>query len=117
MTSPEVQAAIERFQASVTARPELGVQLTPADTGPAGEPIMVEQNGAKTVAIINPGVLYRGTKSLAWTAPRKTGTYTVTVSATAETLREKSRVARRPMEIFTPERTSVANPFASTVSS
>jgi hypothetical protein len=38
--------------------------------------------GSKTIAIINPGVLYRGTKSLAWTAPKKTGDYEVTVSAT-----------------------------------
>jgi hypothetical protein len=38
--------------------------------------------GATVVATINPGVLYRGTKSLAWTAPKKTGTYGVTVTAT-----------------------------------
>ena len=38
--------------------------------------------GTKTIALINPGVLYRGTKSLAWTAPKKTGAYSVTVSAT-----------------------------------
>lgn len=38
--------------------------------------------GDKTVATINPGVLYRGTKSIAWTAPKKTGAYGLTVSAT-----------------------------------
>jgi hypothetical protein len=38
--------------------------------------------GTKTIALMNPGVLYRGTKSLAWTAPKKTGDYEVTVSAT-----------------------------------
>jgi D-glucuronyl C5-epimerase-like protein len=38
--------------------------------------------GTTPVATINPGVLYRGTKSLAWTAPKKTGTYEVTVTAT-----------------------------------
>jgi hypothetical protein len=38
--------------------------------------------GTTVVATINPGVLYRGTKSLAWTAPKKSGTYAVTVSAT-----------------------------------
>jgi D-glucuronyl C5-epimerase C-terminus len=38
--------------------------------------------GTTVVATINPGVLYRGTKSLAWTAPKKTGTYGVTVTAT-----------------------------------
>ena len=38
--------------------------------------------GDRTTGIINPGVLYRGTKSLAWTAPKKTGDYGVTVSAT-----------------------------------
>jgi hypothetical protein len=38
--------------------------------------------GTKTIALINPGVLYRGTKSLAWTAPKKTGAYGITVSAT-----------------------------------
>jgi hypothetical protein len=34
------------------------------------------------VAIINPGVLGRGTKSLRWTAPKRSGAYTLTVSAT-----------------------------------
>ena len=38
--------------------------------------------GSTAVATINPGVLYRGTKSLAWTAPKKTGTYAVSVTAT-----------------------------------
>jgi D-glucuronyl C5-epimerase-like protein len=38
--------------------------------------------GTTAVATINPGVLYRGTKTLAWTAPKKTGTYGVTVTAT-----------------------------------
>jgi hypothetical protein len=38
--------------------------------------------GSQTIATINPGVLYRGTKSLAWTAPKKTGGYEVTVTAT-----------------------------------
>ncbi len=38
--------------------------------------------GDTTVAIINPGVLGRGTKSLAWTAPKRTGDYELTVSAT-----------------------------------
>ena len=38
--------------------------------------------GSTVVATINPGVLYRGTKSLAWTAPKKTGTYAVSVTAT-----------------------------------
>jgi hypothetical protein len=34
------------------------------------------------VATINPGVLGRGTRSLAWTAPKKTGTYGLSVTAT-----------------------------------
>ena len=34
------------------------------------------------MATINPGVLGRGTKTLTWTAPKKTGAYTVTVTAT-----------------------------------
>ena len=38
--------------------------------------------GTAVVATLNPGVLGRGTKSLAWTAPRKTGAYGVTVTAT-----------------------------------
>ena len=38
--------------------------------------------GDTTVAIINPGVLGRGTKSLAWTAPKRSGDYTFTVTAT-----------------------------------
>ena len=31
--------------------------------------------GTKLIATINPGVLYRGTKTLAWTAPKKSGDY------------------------------------------
>ena len=38
--------------------------------------------GTKLIATINPGVLYRGTKTLAWTAPKKTGAYAMSVSAT-----------------------------------
>ncbi len=38
--------------------------------------------GSTTVAIINPGVLGRGTKSLAWTAPKRSGDYALTVTAT-----------------------------------
>ena len=38
--------------------------------------------GETTVALINPGVLGRGTKSLAWTAPKRSGDYTLTVTAT-----------------------------------
>ena len=38
--------------------------------------------GTKLIATINPGVLYRGTKTLAWTAPKKTGAYGIAVSAT-----------------------------------
>ena len=38
--------------------------------------------GSTTVAIINPGVLGRGTKTLAWTAPKRSGDYAVTVTAT-----------------------------------
>jgi hypothetical protein len=38
--------------------------------------------GTTVIATINPGVLGRGTKSLAWTAPKKTGTYGVAVTAT-----------------------------------
>src|SRR4051794_17673864 len=38
--------------------------------------------GATVVATINPGVLGRGTKTLAWTAPKKAGTYSMTVTAT-----------------------------------
>ena len=34
------------------------------------------------MATINPGVLGRGTKTLGWTAPKKTGAYTMTVIAT-----------------------------------
>lgn len=43
--------------------------------------LKVSRNGT-TVATINPGVLSRGTKTLSWTAPRKTGTYELTVTAT-----------------------------------
>jgi hypothetical protein len=38
--------------------------------------------GSTVVATISPGVLGRGAKTLPWTAPKKTGTYTVMVSAT-----------------------------------
>ncbi|HEX6025995.1 MAG TPA: D-glucuronyl C5-epimerase family protein [Solirubrobacter sp.] len=38
--------------------------------------------GDTTVAIINPGVFSRGTKSLRWTAPKRSGTYELTVTAT-----------------------------------
>jgi D-glucuronyl C5-epimerase-like protein len=38
--------------------------------------------GTTVVATINPGVLGRGTKTLAWTAPKKTGTYAMSVTAT-----------------------------------
>ena len=38
--------------------------------------------GTKLIATINPGVLGRGTKTLAWTAPKKTGAYGMSVSAT-----------------------------------
>jgi hypothetical protein len=38
--------------------------------------------GTRTVATLNVGTLARGTKSLAWPAPKQTGTYTVTVRAT-----------------------------------
>ena len=34
------------------------------------------------VANINPGVLGRGTKTINWTAPKKTGAYTMSVIAT-----------------------------------
>jgi hypothetical protein len=34
------------------------------------------------VTTLSPGVLYRGTKSIAWTAPKKSGDYDVTISAT-----------------------------------
>lgn len=34
------------------------------------------------VATLAPGVLYRGTKSIAWTAPKKSGDYDVTITAT-----------------------------------
>jgi hypothetical protein len=38
--------------------------------------------GTTLIATINPGVLGRGTKTLAWTAPKKTGTYAMSVTAT-----------------------------------
>jgi hypothetical protein len=38
--------------------------------------------GDTTVAIINPGVLGRGTKSLNWVAPKRSGDYVLTVTAT-----------------------------------
>jgi hypothetical protein len=38
--------------------------------------------GTTLIATINPGTLGRGTKTLAWTAPKKTGAYTMTVTAT-----------------------------------
>jgi hypothetical protein len=38
--------------------------------------------GTRVVATLNPGVLYRGTKSLAWKAPKRSGDYEVTVSVT-----------------------------------
>ena len=34
------------------------------------------------MATLDPGVLGRGTKSVAWTAPKKTGDYDVSVTAT-----------------------------------
>lgn len=36
----------------------------------------------KPVATLAPGVLYRGTKSIAWTAPKQSGDYDVTITAT-----------------------------------
>jgi hypothetical protein len=38
--------------------------------------------GGRPVATINPGVLGRGTKSLAWRAPKRSGAYEVSVTAT-----------------------------------
>jgi hypothetical protein len=38
--------------------------------------------GDRTVATLSPGVLYRGTKTLNWRAPRRSGDYGVTVSVT-----------------------------------
>ena len=43
---------------------------------------MTVRRGTTVVAIINPGTLYRGTKSLAWTAPKRSGVYSMTVTAT-----------------------------------
>jgi hypothetical protein len=40
------------------------------------------KRGEQVVATINPGVLGRGTKTIKWTAPKKTGAYTLTVGAT-----------------------------------
>src|SRR3954447_18817866 len=40
------------------------------------------KRGEQVVATINPGVLGRGTKTLNWTAPKKTGAYSVSVIAT-----------------------------------
>jgi len=40
------------------------------------------KRGETVVATINPGVLGRGTKTINWTAPKKTGVYTVSVIAT-----------------------------------
>jgi hypothetical protein len=40
------------------------------------------RRGDTVVATINPGVLGRGTKTIKWTAPKKTGTYTLSVLAT-----------------------------------
>ena len=36
----------------------------------------------KPVATLTPGVLGRGTKSVAWTAPKKSGDYDVAITAT-----------------------------------
>ncbi|MBE2318254.1 hypothetical protein DVA67_019890 [Solirubrobacter sp. CPCC 204708] len=38
--------------------------------------------GGKQIAVLSPGVLYRGTKSVRWTAPKESGDYDVTISAT-----------------------------------
>ena len=40
------------------------------------------RRGDTVVATINPGVLGRGTKTINWIAPKKTGAYTLTVLAT-----------------------------------
>src|SRR4051794_8407178 len=40
------------------------------------------RRGATVVATINPGLLGRGTKTINWTAPKRTGAYTVSVIAT-----------------------------------
>jgi hypothetical protein len=57
--------------------------------------------GTTTVAIINPGVLGRGTKSLAWTAPKRSGDYALTVTATdlagnTATAAGELRIQKRP---------------------
>jgi hypothetical protein len=57
--------------------------------------------GATVVATIDPGVLGRGTKAVAWTAPKKTGTYSMTVTATdlagnAATAAGQVEVQKRP---------------------
>lgn len=62
---------------------------------------VVLTDGTKTVATINPGVLYRGTKTLKWAAPKKTGRYGMTVSATdlagnAASASGEVEVKRRP---------------------
>jgi hypothetical protein len=43
--------------------------------------LKITKNG-KPVTTLSPGVLSRGTKSVAWTAPKKSGDYDVTISAT-----------------------------------
>ena len=40
------------------------------------------KRGDSVVATLAPGVLGYGTKTIFWKAPKKTGTYTVTVTAT-----------------------------------
>ena len=59
--------------------------------------------GTKVIATLNPGVLYRGTKTLAWTAPKKSGAYgdhrlappTSPGTPPARPVRWRSRSARR----------------------
>lgn len=62
--------------------------------------VRISRDG-QLVGTLNPGTLGRGTKSLSWTPPKKTGTYTVTVNATdlagnAASAAGEVEVAKRP---------------------
>jgi hypothetical protein len=88
----EYCGAAQHFTAYLSIPPAiqvLPVTLTPNRTGrlrfklsKISRVTVTVARGTKTVATLNMGTLAHGTKSLRWRAPKKTGTYNVTVRAT-----------------------------------
>jgi hypothetical protein len=91
-TAPEYCSASQHFTSYLTVPPVVTVlprTLRPKKSGrlrfklsKISRVTVTVRRGTTLVATINPGTLYRGTKSLAWTAPKRSGVYSMTVTAT-----------------------------------